>query len=59
MSLTPHGRDCRGEALLLRNTTFMPNQPGLGAILTTVFAPFVEMRCDAEVRLEPTIDDVR
>ena len=52
VSLTPHGKDNYHSALLLRNTTFMPNHPGLGALLTAVFAPFVEMRCDSEVSKE-------
>lgn len=35
-----------GSTLKLRSTTLLPNQYGLGALLTMVFAPFVEMRCD-------------
>ena len=35
-----------GNALMLRATTAMPNQYGLGALLTMAFAPVVEMRCD-------------
>ncbi len=35
-----------GNALMLRNTTFLPNQHGLGALLAMVFAPRVELRCD-------------
>ena len=46
VSLTPHSNN---SSLLLRNTTFMPNLPGLGALLTAVFAPFVEMRCDSQL----------
>jgi hypothetical protein len=38
------------SALTLRSTTFMPNLPGLGALLTAVFAPFVEMRCDTRAK---------
>ncbi len=40
------GMSQSGNALLLRNTTFLPNQHGLGALLTMVFAPCVEMRTD-------------
>ena len=34
------------DALLLRQTTSMPNQHGLGALLAMIFAPCVEMRVD-------------
>lgn len=40
------GLNPAGSTLLARSTTFMPNRPGLGAILTMIFAPSVEMRCD-------------
>ena len=36
-----------GNSLVARSTTFMPNQRGLGALLTMIFAPQVELRCDA------------
>jgi hypothetical protein len=38
------GLNPSGKALLLRHTTFLPNQHGLGALLAMVFAPRVEMR---------------
>ena len=40
------GMNQSGNALMLRATTAMPNQYGLGALLTMVFAPCVELRCD-------------
>lgn len=33
--------------LTLRNTTFLPNIPGLTALLSLVFAPCVELRCNS------------
>jgi len=41
------GMSQSGDTLLLRNTTFLPNQHGLGSLLAMVFAPRVEMRADA------------
>ena len=35
-----------GNCLQLRHTSFLPNQLGLGTLLTMIFAPSVEMRCD-------------
>jgi hypothetical protein len=40
------GMNASGNCLMLRSTTFLPNQYGLGAMLTMIFAPCVEMRCD-------------
>jgi len=33
--------------LILRNTTFLPNIPGFAALLSLVFAPCVELRCNS------------
>ncbi|KYN17992.1 putative ATP-dependent RNA helicase spindle-E [Trachymyrmex cornetzi] len=33
--------------LILRNTTFLPNIPGLAALLTLSFAPRMELRCNS------------
>ncbi len=44
------GSSFGSKGIVLRSTTFMPNQPGLGALLLAVFAPFVEMRCDPKVK---------
>lgn len=32
--------------LFLRNTTLLPNIPGLGVLLTLIFAPRIELRCN-------------
>lgn len=45
VNLTP-----TGNALMTRATTFMPNKLGLGAILTMLFAPKVELRLDSQKR---------
>jgi ATP-dependent RNA helicase TDRD9 len=41
------GMNPSGEALQLRNTTWLPARPGLGALATMMFSPCVEMRTDA------------
>ncbi|XP_029166028.1 probable ATP-dependent RNA helicase spindle-E [Nylanderia fulva] len=33
--------------LILRNTTFLPNIPGLAALLTLSFTPYMELRCNS------------
>ena len=38
------GMNPSGETLQLRNTTWLPARPGLGALATMVFSPQVEMR---------------
>ena len=38
------GKTSSGEALGLRNTFWLSSKPGLGAMLTMVFAPVVELR---------------
>lgn len=35
------------DSLLLRNTTFLPNIAGLAALLTLIFAPCIELRCNS------------
>ncbi|KYN35997.1 putative ATP-dependent RNA helicase spindle-E [Trachymyrmex septentrionalis] len=35
------------NSLTLRNTTFLPNIPGLAALLTLSFAPRMELRCNS------------
>lgn len=35
------------NVLKLRNTTFLPNIPGLAALLSLVFAPHIELRCNS------------
>ncbi|XP_011343987.2 probable ATP-dependent RNA helicase spindle-E [Ooceraea biroi] len=35
------------DDLLLLNTTLLPNIPGLGTLLTLIFAPRMELRCDS------------
>lgn len=35
------------DSLMLRNTTFLPNIPGLAALLALIFAPRVELRCNS------------
>jgi len=44
------GMSSNGSALMLRNTSLLPNQHGLGALLSMIFAPVVEMRCDLRRR---------
>ena len=36
-----------GGSLMLRNTTWMPDNPGFGSLATMIFAPQVELRTDA------------
>ncbi|XP_012273782.1 probable ATP-dependent RNA helicase spindle-E [Orussus abietinus] len=38
------GQSSNGTNLMLRNTTLMPNVPGLTAIISLVFAPKIELR---------------
>ena len=38
------------SSLLLRATNFMPNSPGMGALLAMIFAPRVEMRTDTHYK---------
>ena len=40
------GLNPSATALMARSTTMMPNKLGIGATLTMVFAPKVEMRID-------------
>jgi len=35
------------NSLILRNTTFLPNIPGLAALLALSFAPRMELRCNS------------
>lgn len=35
------------NSLMLRNTTFLPNIPGLAALLALIFAPRMELRCNS------------
>ena len=42
------GMNPGGETLQLRNTTWLPARPGLGAFATMMFAPCVEMRTNQE-----------
>lgn len=35
------------DSLMLRNTTFLPNIPGLAALLALIFAPRMELRCNS------------
>ena len=44
------GLNRSGSALQVRGTTLMPNKLGLGALLTMVFAPKVEMRVDKTLK---------
>merc|ERR1711972_1144500 len=37
-----------GESLTVRNTSWMPSKPGLGAICTMIFAPQVELRVNSD-----------
>ncbi|KAL0106286.1 hypothetical protein PUN28_016183 [Cardiocondyla obscurior] len=34
------------DTLILRNTTFLPNIPGLAALITLIFTPRMELRCN-------------
>jgi len=42
------GMSPSGEALLVRNTSWLPNKPGLGAMAIMMFAPQVELRVNSE-----------
>ena len=44
------GMNPSGKCLMVRSTTLMPNKLCLGAMLTMIFAPFVEMRIDSTLR---------
>jgi len=44
------GISSSGETLLLRNTTWLPAVPGLGALFTMIFAPQVELRTNYPYR---------
>ncbi|XP_011646835.1 LOW QUALITY PROTEIN: probable ATP-dependent RNA helicase spindle-E, partial [Pogonomyrmex barbatus] len=35
------------NTLILRNTTYLPNIPGLAALLTLIFTPRMELRCNS------------
>lgn len=35
------------NSLMLRNTTFLPNIPGLAALMALIFAPRIELRCNS------------
>jgi len=40
------GMSPNSESLVIRNTTWLPSKPGLGALATMMFAPQVELRLD-------------
>eukprot|EP00118_Oscarella_pearsei_P014596 m.125981 g.125981 ORF g.125981 m.125981 type:complete len:723 (+) comp37886_c0_seq5:2-2170(+) len=40
-----------GDTIMADNTTILPKIPGLPALLTILFAPVVEMRCDENRRI--------